>query len=92
MVVLFQPPGKQLSFTPSAQPPLHTNSLISAAVAEYPDVSAARPENSQKKTVDGSGEAAVMTSSLEKRRRDALLTNWRKETTLVQHLTCIIIK
>ena len=45
-----------------------------------------------KQTGDGSGEAAVMTSSLERRRRDALLINWRKETTFVQHLTCKITK
>ncbi|KAL9972613.1 hypothetical protein ACROYT_G018951 [Oculina patagonica] len=70
-----KPLQKQLSFTPSAQPPLHTNSLFSAARTEYPDASAARPKNSQKETVDGSGEAAVITSSLERRRPDALLTN-----------------
>jgi len=87
-----QPLEKQLSFTPSVQPPSHTSLLISAARTEYPDVSAARPENNQKQTAAGSGEAAVTTSSLERRRRDALLTNWRKETTPVQHLTCIITK
>ena len=87
-----QPRVKQLSFMQSAQPPLHTSSLISAARTEYPDVSAARQEDNPKQTADGSGEAVVMTSSLDRRKREALLTNWRKETTPAQHLTCIIMK
>ena len=90
--VSFQPLEKQLSFTPLAQPPLRTNSLFSADSTKYPDVSAARQENNRKQTVVGSGEAVAMTSSLERRRQNALLTNWRKETMPVQHLTCIITK
>jgi len=86
------PLEKQLSFTPLAQPPSRTNSLFSADSTEYPDVSAAKQENNRKQTAAGSGEAAVKTSSLERKRRDALLTSWRKEMTLVQHLTCIIMK
>ena len=91
-IVSFQPLEKQLSFTPLAQPQLRTNSLFSADSTKYPDVSAARQENNRKQTVVGSGEAVAMTSSLERRRQNALLTNWRKETTPVQHLTCIIMK
>ena len=45
---------KQLSFTSSAQPPLHTSSLTSAARTEYPDVRAVRQENNQKQTAAGS--------------------------------------
>ena len=83
---------KQLSFTPLVQLLLLTNSLCSADRTEYPDVGAVRQENNKKETATGSGEDAVMTSSSERRRRNGLSTNWRKETTLVQRSTCTIIK
>ena len=83
---------KQLSFTPSVQLLLLTNSLFSADRTEYPDAGAEKQENNQKERASGSGEDAVMTSSSERRKRDGLLTNWRKETTLVQRSTCTIIK
>ena len=83
---------KQLSFTPSVQLLLLTNSLFSADRTEYPDAGAEKQENNQKERATGSGEDAVMTSSSERRKQDGLLTNWRKETTLVQRSTCTIIK
>jgi len=58
---------------------------------KYPDAGAVKRENSRGETATGSGADAVITPSLERRRPDALLTNWRKETTLAQHSTCIIM-
>ena len=76
---------------PSAQPPSHMKSHFSAHETEYPDADAVKPENNRRETATGSGADVVITPSLERRRRDDLLTGWKKiEATLVQHLTCII--
>ena len=66
---------KQLSFTPSVQLLLLTNSLFSADRTEYPDAGAEKQGNNQKERATGSGEDAVTTSSSERRKRNGSLTN-----------------
>ena len=76
---------------PSAQPPSHMKSHFSVHVTEYPDADAVKLENNRRETATGSGADVAITPSLERRRRDDLLTDWKKiEATLARHLTYII--
>ena len=78
---------------PSAQPPSHMKSHFSAHGTEYPDADVVKPKINRMETATGSGADVVITPSLERRRRDDLLTVWKKiEATLARHLTFIIMQ